>query len=99
MIGDGRTARRGLRGVARVVRFLTAVVVGLIAIGILLVLLEANRSNEVVDWILDAGGFFVEPFDNIFKLDSRKANVAVNWGLGALIYGLIGGLIVRLLAR
>ena len=99
MIGAGRSQGRGLWALARVVRLVTAVVVGLIAIGILLVVLEANRSNEVVDWILDAGGFFVEPFDNIFKLDSRKANVAVNWGLGALIYGLIGGLIVRLLAR
>ena len=84
---------------ARVVRLITALLVGLIGIGILLVLLEANRSNEVVDWILDAGEFVVEPFDNIFKLDSHKAKVAVNWGLGALIYGLIGGLIVRLLAR
>lgn len=98
-IGPGRGARRGLWGAARVVRLVTAVLVGLIVIGILLVLLEANRSNEVVNWILDAGEFFVEPFDNIFKLDSRKGNVTVNWGLGALIYALIGGLIVRLLAR
>ena len=98
-IGPGRSARRGLWGIARVVRLITAVLVGLIAIGIVLVLLEANRSNEVVDWILDAGEFLVEPFDDIFKLDSHKANVAVNWGLGALIYALIGGLIVRLFAR
>jgi hypothetical protein len=86
-------------GAARVIRLVTAVLVGVIAIGVLLVLLEANRSNEVVDWILDAGKFLVEPFDNIFKLDSRKASVTVNWGLGALFYALIGGLIVRLLAR
>jgi hypothetical protein len=97
--GAGRAARRGRWGVARVVGLITAVLVGLIVVGILLVLLEANRSNEVVGWILDAGEFVVEPFDNIFKLDSRKANVAVNWGLGALIYALIGGLLVRLLAR
>ncbi len=97
--GPGRAARRGLWGLARVVRLITAVLVGLIALGIVLVLLEANRSNEVVDWILDAGELVVEPFDNIFELEDRKAKVAVNWGLGALIYALIGGLIVRLLSR
>ena len=97
--GAGHAARSGLWGVARVVRLITAVLVGLIVIGILLVLLEANRSNEVVGWILDAGEFVVEPFDNIFKLDSRKASVTVNWGLGALFDALIGVLLVRLLAR
>ena len=97
--GAGRAARRGLWGVARLVGLVTAAVVGLIVIGIVLVLLEANRANEVVDWILNAGEFLVEPFDNIFKLDSHKATVAVNWGLGALIYGVIGGLVVRLLRR
>lgn len=91
--------RRGLWEVARAVRLITAFIVGVIVIGILLVLLEANRGNELVDLILDVGGFFVEPFDNIFKLDSRKGNVFVNWGIGALIYALIGALIMRVLAR
>ena len=92
-------ARRGLWGVARAVRFTTAFIVGVIVIGILLVLLEANRANGLVDLILDVGEFFVEPFDNMFELDSRKGNVFVNWGIGALIYALIGGLIIRVLAR
>ena len=97
--GRGTRTRGGLWGVARAVRLITAFIVGVIVIGILLVLLEANRTNELVDLILDVGEFFVEPFDNIFKLDSRKGNVFVNWGIGALIYALIGALIVRVLAR
>lgn len=95
----GLGTRRGVWEVARAVRLITAFIVGVIVLGILLVLLEANRTNELVDLILDVGGFFVEPFDNIFKLDSRKANVFVNWGIGALIYALIGALIIRALAR
>lgn len=91
--------RRGLWGVARAVRLITAFIVGVVVLGILLVLLEANRTNGLVDLILDVGEFFVEPFDNIFKLDSRKENVFVNWGIAALIYALIGALVVRLLAR
>ena len=66
------------------VRIVTAVVVAFIVVGIVLVLREASRGNHLVDWILSVGERLVEPFDNIFELDNRKANVAVNWGLGAL---------------
>ena len=92
-------ARRGAWGVARVISLITSVVVGLIVIGILLVLLEANRDNAIVDFLLEVGEFLVEPFDNVFKPDGRKARVAVNWGLAAVIYAIIGGLIARLLRR
>jgi len=92
-------ARRGLWGVARIVGLITAAVVGLIVVGIALVLLEANRDNEIVNALLDAGEFLVEPFDDVFKPDGAKARVAVNWGLAAVVYGLAGGLVVRLLRR
>jgi hypothetical protein len=97
--GAGHAARRGLWGVARIVSLITSVVVGLIVIGIVLVLLEANRDNAIVDWLVGAAEWLVDPFKNIFNLDNRKTEVAVNWGLGALVYALIGGLIVRLLRR
>jgi hypothetical protein len=41
----------------------------------------------------------VGPFDNMFEPDGHKLRVAVNWGLAALIYAIIGGLIARLLRR
>jgi hypothetical protein len=85
--------------VARIVSLATAIVVGIIVIGIVLVLLEANRGNEVVNAILDAGKFLAGPFDNVFKLDSHKANVAVNWGLAAVVYSFVGGFVARLLRR
>jgi hypothetical protein len=92
-------ARRGLWSVARIVRLITAVVVGLIVVGIVLVLLEANRHNAIVDWLVGAGQFLADPFDNVFQLDGRKAQVAVNWGLAAALYALAGGLIARVLRR
>jgi hypothetical protein len=97
--GAGRAARRGLWGVARLVRLAVSIVVGLIVVGIVLVLLEANRDNAIVDWLLGAGEFLVEPFDNVFDMDSRKAMVGVNWGLAALVYAAAGALVVRLLRR
>jgi hypothetical protein len=94
-----RAARRGLWGVARIVSLITTVVVGLIVVGIVLVVLEANRDNAIVDWLVGAGEFLAEPFDNIFQPDGRKARVAINWGLAAVLYAIAGGLIVRLLRR
>jgi hypothetical protein len=81
------------------VSLITSVVVGLIVIGIVLVLLEANRDNAIVDWLVGAGQVLVEPFDNVFQPDGRKARVAINWGLAAVLYGLAGGLLARLLRR
>jgi hypothetical protein len=95
----GHAARRGLWGVARVVSLITSVIVGLIVLAIILVLLEANRDNAIVDWLVGAGDFLSNPFHGIFNLDGRKASVAVNWGLAAVIYALIGGFIARLLRR
>ena len=86
-------------GIARIVSLVTSVVVGLIVIGIVLVLLEANRDNAVVDWLVGAAGWLAEPFDNVFSLDGRKERIAVNYGLAAVVYALVGGLIVRLLRR
>jgi hypothetical protein len=95
----GRAARRGLWGVARIVSLITSVVVGLIVVAIVLVLLEASRRNGIVDWLVGAGDWLSQPFHGIFSLDGRKATVAVNWGLAALVYALVGGFIARLLRR
>jgi hypothetical protein len=95
----GFAARRGLSGVARIVSLITTIVVGLIVVGIVLVLLKASRDNAVVDWLVGAGDWLSKPFHGIFQSDGRRAQVAVNWGLAAIVYALIGGFIVRLLRR
>ena len=97
--GVGGAARRGLWGVARLVTLVTSAIVGLLVIGIVLVVFEANASNDVVNWLLDAARFLAGPLDDVFKLDSHKARIGVNWGLAAVVYAVIGGLIARLLRR
>ena len=84
---------------ARLVRFITAAVVLVIVVGIVLKLLEANASNDVVSVIYDIAGWLVTPFKGLFSLDPAKAQTAVNWGIAALVYGLVGFFIASLLAR
>jgi hypothetical protein len=100
MAARGRRAtRRGLWGIARIVSLITSIVVGLIVIGIVLVLLEANRDNAIVDWLLEAAAWLAQPFDNVFSMDTRKERIAVNYGLAAVVYAVVGGLVVRMLRR
>jgi hypothetical protein len=40
----------------------------------------------------------VTPFKNLFSPGGQKLQIAVNWGLAAVVYGIVGGLIARLLA-
>jgi len=83
---------------ARIVRLIGSLVVGLIVIGILLVVLGANESNSIVSTLLDGARWLVGPFKNVFHLSNAKANTAVNWGLAAVVYAVVAGVIVRLLA-
>jgi hypothetical protein len=97
--GATRVARRGAWGLARLIMLVASVVAGILVLGIVLVLLEANRSNTIVDAVLDVAKFLAGPFDDIFKLDTHKATIGVNWGIAAAVYFLVGSLIARLLRR
>jgi hypothetical protein len=83
---------------ARIVRTVTAVVVGFIVVGIVLHLLDAHASNAIVGFVYDVAGWLVTPFKGIFSLSGAKVTLAVNWGLAAIVYSIAGGLLTRLLA-
>jgi hypothetical protein len=84
---------------ARMDRMLTMAVVAVIVAGILLHVLDANAGNAVVSAIHDVSGWLVSPFKGLFSLDDNDLQIAVNWGIAALVYGLVGSFIATLLAR
>jgi hypothetical protein len=88
---------RRLLLLARIVRLITALVVGVIVVGIVLHLLGANSGNVIVSAVYDVAGWLVTPFKSVFSLHG-KARIAANWGLAAVVYGIVGALIARLLA-
>jgi hypothetical protein len=84
---------------ARAVRATTTVAVVIVVAGILIHVLGANTSNGIVSAVNDAAKWLVQPFHNVFHLHGAKANVAVNWGLAAVVYAIVGGFISSLLVR
>ena len=84
---------------ARMIRFAAGAVAAVIVLGILLYVLGANQANWFVEAVMDAGRWLVQPFDNLFSIDNRKTELAVNWGIAAAVYYFAGALVARLLAR
>jgi hypothetical protein len=84
---------------ARVVHVVVSIVVLIIVAGILLVLLKANPANSIVSQVHDWAHSLAGPFDGIFSFHNARIAIAVNWGIAAVVYLLVGGLIRRLLGR
>jgi len=82
-----------------VITLIAGIIAGVIVLGIVLVLVDANQRNTIVDFILDIGRFFVRPFRDLFPQDDPKENIVVNWGIAALAYLIIGAIIARIVRR
>ncbi|MBA2505030.1 MAG: hypothetical protein H0V29_03695 [Thermoleophilaceae bacterium] len=83
---------------ARIIKAVTGAIAAVIVVGILLVVFEANPRNDAVEFVLDVGRFFVGPLKSVFDLDDAKAQIALNWGIAALLWAAGGALVARLLA-
>lgn len=86
-------------GLARIVRALAGLIALIIVVAIVLFVLGANQSNGIVSAIHDAGAWLVGPFKNLFSIHKPKLAMAVNWGLAALVYLIVGHVIASLLVR
>ena len=84
---------------ARLIRTLVGLIALVIVAAIVLFVLGANQSNGIVSAIHDAGQWLVGPFKNLFSIHNAKVAMAVNWGLAALVYLIVGHTIATLLAR
>jgi hypothetical protein len=84
---------------ARLIRLAAWVLAGIIVAGILLIVLSANPSNSIVSSVHDAARSLVGPFQGMFKPHDHKLAIAINWGIAALVYVIVGSLIARLVSR
>lgn len=58
---------------------------------------QTNDSNEIVTWVLARGAELVGPFGDLFKLETSKNTLLVNWGIAALAYLVVGKIAERVI--
>ena len=85
--------------IARIVRIVTILIAAVIVAAIVLRVLGANPGNVIVSAIHDVARAFVGPFKNIFTINDAKLAMAVNWGIAAIAYLLVGSIISSLIRR
>ena len=82
---------------ARIVTLIALLAFLVIATGIVLIVLDANPGNAVVQVVTDAARFLVGPFDGLFTVGNQKLETAINWGIAAFVWLILGILLARLL--
>jgi hypothetical protein len=92
-------AENARAGLARAVSIAGTIVAAIIVIAILLVVLGANGSNDIVKAVHDAGQWLAGPFQHLFDFKRHKVEVAVNWGIAAVVWFLLSRVIARVLMR
>jgi hypothetical protein len=85
--------------IARAVIAAGSLVALILIVGILLVVLGASHSNELVKAAHSAARFLAGPFDGLFKLHDRKATIAVDWGIAAVVWYAVARFVARLFLR
>jgi hypothetical protein len=94
-----RAAGAGLALVARVVLAVAAAVFLIIALAIILTLLGGNPGNVIVKVVTGAARFLAGPFEGLFRVDDPKSTDALNWGIAAFVYLMVGAVIAGSLRR
>lgn len=88
--------RGALHVVTTVIAAILRIAALLIVLGIVFVVLEANSDNSIVSFVLDVADFLVGPFDGLFTPKDEKLEVAINYGIAAVIYLVVASLVARL---
>src|SRR3954454_14813770 len=88
-----------MKQLSRAIELLGTAVTLILLAGIALVLLRANRMNDIVEAVRDAADWLAGPFNGMFELDSARASIAVNWAIAAAVYYALSRLLAGWISR
>jgi len=95
-----RSARAGtVRLLTTIVSVLTAVIAVVLLAHVVFVFFAANPGNGIVRTVSGYAGTLAWQFKDLFTPKDVKVRVLVNYGLAAVVYLVLGQLLVRLLRR
>jgi len=93
-VGSGVRRLRNL--IASLIWLVAVIAAAVLALGALFTALDqTNQSNEIVRWVLERGHDLVGPFKDLFRLETAKNTLLVNWGIAALVYLIAGKILER----
>ncbi|MFI0470173.1 hypothetical protein ACH347_39415 [Saccharopolyspora sp. 5N102] len=85
--------------VAHVIRVVTGIVVTIFALHVLFVVFDANQGNEFVWFVYMLAKTLVLGLGDVFTPDDALLGVVLNYSLAALVYVVVGQLIIKALRR
>ena len=88
-----------MRQLSKAIELLGTAVTLILLAGVVLVLLKANRVNDIVEAIRDAADWLAGPFNDMFELDSRRGSIAVNWAIAGLVYYVASRVVAGFVSR
>lgn len=96
---NNRRREGGADTVANIIRVVTGVVVTVFVLHILFVVFDANQGNEFVSFVYGLAQVLVLGLGDVFTPDDALLGVVLNYGLAALVYLVVGRLIIKALRR
>ncbi|MFI2367517.1 hypothetical protein [Streptomyces sp. NPDC018833] len=93
------TLARNTAAAARIVVVVANVVAFIIGLWILLYLLEANRANDLVEFVREAARWLAGWSHDLFTFDKEWARVVAGYGLAAVVYLFLGHAVAGALRR
>ena len=91
--------RRGVGILATVLRIVGVLIVAVLVIHILLTVFDANPANAFATFIKGAANTFSLGLTDLFTPKDPKVAVGVNYGIAAVIWLVITGIVVGLVRR
>ncbi|GAB2599931.1 hypothetical protein GCM10027168_36290 [Streptomyces capparidis] len=82
-----------------VVRLVADIAAAILALWIVMYLLDANRANDLVEFVRDSARWLAGWSHDLFTMDTDWIRVTLNYGLPAVVYLLIGHALAARLER
>ncbi|MEE1930726.1 hypothetical protein V1J52_21465 [Streptomyces sp. TRM 70351] len=92
------THRRSV-GAARVVTAVADLAAFILGLWILMYLLDANRTNDLVIFVRDVAGWLAGWSHDLFTFDAEWLRVVFGYGLAAVVYLFLGHLVAGRIVR
>ncbi|QNP63072.1 hypothetical protein [Streptomyces genisteinicus] len=84
------TRARNTSGAARIIIIVADVMAFIIGLWILMYLLDANRANDLVEFVRESARWLAGWSYDLFTFDEEWARVVAGYGLAAVVYLFIG---------